>query len=113
MYEYECYQKEQLIKELLLLENHLVTFKCMHCIKKHKYTCWALAEETIKITPRDSEKRLLTDIAKATAGPQTNLQLIRKLRIDLMSITPKSCLHEIKKKSLCSGKSCSHNSYHY
>jgi len=94
MYDYECYQKEQLTKELLLLENHLANFKCQHCIKKHRLTTQALAEETIKITPHDKERSLLRELIN---DGLINIYNIRQFRLKLMDMTPNSCGLKVKK----------------
>jgi len=96
MYDYECYQKEQLIKELLLLENHYVTNKCPHCIRKHTLTVIALAEETIKMTPHDREKQLFRELINLPG----NVEEIRKLRLRLTDTTPVKCDIMVKKEDL-------------
>lgn len=93
MYEYECFQKEQLIKELLLVENHLAVFVCPHCLHKHSLTVSALAEETLKITPIAKEQELLKRIIEMFKRPTKEEQLnsIRDLRKELMAVTPNPC----------------------
>lgn len=112
MFDYECYQKEQLIKELLLLENHLTTFKCSHCIDKHSLAIIALAEETIKMTKNVNLQTLLSYIIYSLtsmrernwANMREDLTVIRKYRLKLMDSMPKSC--GLKVNSKCSGNSC-------
>lgn len=93
MYGYECFQKEQLIKEILLVENHLANFVCPHCLHKHSLTTQALAEETLKITPIASEQDLMKKIISQFRNPvqQKDLNFIRDLRKKLMEITPNPC----------------------
>lgn len=93
MYEYECFQKEQLIKELLLVENHLATFVCPHCLHKHSLTAQALAEETLKITPIKTEQELMKKIIELFKQPtkQEHLNSIRDLRKELMAVTSNPC----------------------
>lgn len=104
VYEYECYQKEQLLKELLLLENHYITFKCLHCIEKHKLTVLGLSEETIKITPHEKEKELFREIIKIVEDPRIKINDLRDVRLRLTEITPKEC--GIKVSKSCKNKTC-------
>lgn len=99
-YEYECFQKDQLIKELLLIENHLAVYPCPHCLRKHTLTVKALAEETLKITPIKSEQDLMKKIINLPSG----VTEIRNLRKVLMSITPTNC--NLKPARICRGKFC-------
>lgn len=89
MYDYECYQKEQLTKSLLLLENHLTSFKCEWCIKKHQLEVKAFAEETYRITPVESEKALFKRIFE---NALTDVTTVREFRSKVMEITPKECI---------------------
>lgn len=114
MYGYECFQKEQLIKELLLVENHLANFICPHCLHKHSLTVQALAEETLKITPIASEQELMKRIIEKFKIPveEKDLNSIRDLRKQLMEITPNPCdaskeKDDVHKNLKCSGASCS------
>lgn len=102
-YDYECYQKEQLLKEILLLENHLTTFKCMWCIKKHRTTVIALAEETLKMTPFSNETALFKQIATSKLE---NIKEVHDLRTKLMEILPNYCNMLVNK---CSGNKCKKN----
>lgn len=92
-YEYECYQKDQLIKEMLLLENHLKTFKCSHCIRKHRLTIEALASETYGLTPKNNERILLKKIIRLPK----DIRSVRRLRKQLMEITPNKCRIKVLK----------------
>jgi len=96
-YEYECYQKDQLLKEMLLLENHLTTFRCQHCIRKHRLTIVALAEETYKITPKSNEKGLLRKIIQYLdiRRVMVTTNRVRYLRKQLMKLTPLRCRTKI------------------
>jgi len=114
-YEYECYQKDQLLKQMLLLELHLANFRCIECIKKHKKEVEALAEETYTITPRKSEKRLMHLIANEVRKHSINPSRIRQLRKALQSITPNTCrvqsslsrcVRDVKKSEWCKRTHC-------
>ena len=102
-YGYECFQKTQLVKEMLLIENHLASFKCPHCLEKHRLTVQALAEETIKMTPHDQEKALLQQIINSImilGAPGT-----RELRLKMQDLIPSICGYDVKEKN-CTGKRC-------
>lgn len=88
MYDYECYQKEQLTKSLLLLENHLTSFKCEWCIKKHQLEVKAFAEETYRITPVESEKTLFKNIFE---NDLKDVTVVRNFRSKIMELMPKEC----------------------
>ena len=89
-YEYECYQKTQLIKKMLLLEGHLADFQCQHCIRKHKLEIEALAEETIAITPNKAEQAVFKKVIRLVKG-KTDLNELRKTRKYIMALTPRTC----------------------
>jgi len=99
MYEYECYQKEEISKELLLLEGHLVNFTCPHCIDKHSLSVIAYAEETYRITPYVNEKGKLAAIIRAIKEGRSKgflpnsvwVKRVRQLRKAVMRMTPRKC----------------------
>lgn len=100
MYEYECYQKEELIKELLLLEKHMTNFDCPECMTKHSLTIKALCEETYKMTPYVNEKQMFQAISREMdlllahdfRNSKKELPMIRRMRKEMLIILPKKCI---------------------
>lgn len=62
-WEYEEQQKEGIVKELLLIEDHLTRFPCKHCLFKHALTVEALAEESSKMTNVHREQIMFVNLA--------------------------------------------------
>ena len=57
------YTKNEIRKNLILLENHNKNYPCPDCMSKHSLAVEGLSEEAITMTDNDQEKLKFLDIA--------------------------------------------------
>ena len=86
------YNAQQMVKQSLLLEDHLNQPKkrCRDCICKHMMTLAALAEEAVSLSKTDADRRLMQEAAqfydaryrewRAGASPTAVAERLRGMR---------------------------------
>jgi len=62
------YTKDEIIKNLILLESHGKNYPCKECIKKHLITVEGLAEEGELMTDDLKEKNFFRDLHNLMRG---------------------------------------------
>lgn len=103
------YTKEQIAKNLILLEEHFKNYQCPICINKHLLAIEGYAEEGIPMSKEDAP--LFTEIAgfcrdcrmSKTLDAQKVIRRLRSFREEIQGMAHR---HSEEKEAACHGPEC-------